>query len=481
MTSSTIVAPLISLQTPKDVSLTQIETELGDIWQTHGNPNESGTSLAAVRAATFTLIVYEPESTQQLLATLGYYRGPIDGIGGPRTEAAIRAAQIAYNLHDDGKTSPELVAKLQQELAVCRGSSSDLNLDGATCNMPAYAVDADGAGMADIIAAQNPCRIISLLPSSSDDDQGVVAQVSAYCPIQKHSQNAMVCCEYIMLKGAEVALDRIYPLVHDLLISNLPSYLWWKTTPKIDQTLFREISRNCTAVIIDSSQFLTDPEGDLGIIQQVIQSGIAVSDLNWKRLAPWQELAAEAFDHPDRWADLLNTDHVMIEYEHGNASQALLLLGWLASRPGLEWLPVSRSTEVEDSSDSPDPATSEDATGDDYSVHSSQYIALQSPDGRKIRAELTAITLKKSNSVVGDIVNFRIAAGNLQASTILCSEATGCTRLQQGTPDNSYLIQVTSNGDQAAEILLADQLRSWSRDLLYEESLTIATKIINLG
>ncbi|NJN49057.1 MAG: oxidoreductase, partial [Alkalinema sp. RL_2_19] len=114
-------APLISLQAPKNVSLSQIEAELGEIWQSYSTPSSDGSSLAAIRAATFTLVVYEPEETQQLLATLGYYTGPIDGIGGPRTEAAIRSAQETYQLQVNGKSSLKLIEKLRHELAICRG------------------------------------------------------------------------------------------------------------------------------------------------------------------------------------------------------------------------------------------------------------------------------------------------------------------------------------------------------------------------
>ncbi|MBD2020431.1 peptidoglycan-binding protein, partial [Leptolyngbya sp. FACHB-36] len=110
-------APLVSLQAPKDVSLSKIEAELSQIWQMYNAANQDGSNLGAMRAATFTLIVYEPEETQQLLAALGFYRGPIDGIQGPQTEAAVKAAQKAYGLPTDGKYSPELLEELRQAIA----------------------------------------------------------------------------------------------------------------------------------------------------------------------------------------------------------------------------------------------------------------------------------------------------------------------------------------------------------------------------
>jgi glucose-6-phosphate dehydrogenase assembly protein OpcA len=452
-------APLISLQTPKDVSLSQIEAELDGIWQNYSMPSVDGSTLAAVRAATFTLMVYEPEETQQLLATLGYYTGPIDGIGGPRTEAAIRAAQGTFNLPVNGKTSPELLEKLRRELAICRGEVLE---EGAACNRAIYGMDSEGAGLADAIASQNPCRIISLLPSPGQDE-GVTAQVSAYCPIQKRSQNALVCCEYITLKGTESALERVHGLVKGLAINDLPAYLWWKGTLNTDKTLLRELGHSCTAVIVDSSQFMADPEGDMLKVQEMLQSGVAVSDLNWRRLAPWQELAAEAFDPPERWTGLLEVDRVTIDYEKGNDAQALMFLGWLASRPHLEWQPVSRTRE-----------------GGDYDI---QRIVFKSPTGREIEAELAAMPIGDAGVIIGDIVDFRLSSTNEAANccTILCSEATGCMRMEQSSQSETcYVQQVSPLGDQQAETLLSEQIRSWSRDLLYEESLAIAAKIMQL-
>ncbi|MEL6163770.1 MAG: peptidoglycan-binding domain-containing protein, partial [Cyanobacteria bacterium J06628_3] len=103
-------APTIfSLQAPKDVSLNEIEAELGKIWQSYGIGGEDGALPAATRATTFTLVVYEPEQTQYLLAALGYYSGPIDGILGPQTVSALRDAQKALGLERTGKASPQVL------------------------------------------------------------------------------------------------------------------------------------------------------------------------------------------------------------------------------------------------------------------------------------------------------------------------------------------------------------------------------------
>jgi glucose-6-phosphate dehydrogenase assembly protein OpcA len=447
-------APVVPLRAPKDVSLSKIEAELTDIWQTYNTDSTDGSTLSAMRATTFTLIVYEPEETQQLLAMLGYYTGPIDGIGGPRTEAAIRAAQTAYDLKVTGKVNTDLLAKLRHELAVCRGEILD---EGDACRLSPYGMDSDGSGIADAIAAQNPCRIISLFPMVGQDE-GVMAQVSAYCPIQKRASTSLICCEYITLKGTEAALDRVHGLVTSLVITDLPSFLWWKGTPNVDLDLFQQLAHASSLVILDSSTFMTDPDGDLVRLKQMLDRGVAIADLNWRRLAPWQELTAEAFDAPERWSSLMEVDRVTIDYERGNPTQALLFLGWLASRLG--WQPIARVKE-----------------GGDYDI---QRITFTGSEGKQIEAELAAIPTADAGTVEGDLLDLRLTSTNPEANccTVLCSETMGCMRMESGGGAQScWVNQVSSLTDQKPETLLSEQLRNSLQDLLYADGLAIAAKI----
>ncbi|NJR49139.1 MAG: glucose-6-phosphate dehydrogenase assembly protein OpcA [Leptolyngbyaceae cyanobacterium CSU_1_3] len=451
------VVPLQPLQSPKDVSLGEIEAELSSIWQSYSVSGD-GSALAATRASTFTLIVYEPEETQQMLATLGFYTGPIDGIDGPRTEAAIRAAQSAYGLKVDGRATPTLLEKLRTALAKQKGqisSNGELEID------PRYTLDAEGSGIADAIASQNPCRIISLFPVTGEDE-GVTAQVSAYCPINKQSRSALVCGEYITLKGTEPALDRISSTVSSLTISELPRFLWWKATPNLDQALFSYLYRLCNAVIVDSSLFKADPEGDLLKLSSLIADGVQIADLNWRRLAAWQELTAEAFDPPERWAAVQEVDRVVIDYEKGNPTQAMMFLGWLGSRLG--WKPVSRDKQED--------------------VYDLQRVYLVAADDRTIEVELAGIPTADSGEVAGDLVSIKLASTNPDADccTVLCSQTMGCMRMEaKGGAQACRISQVTPLDDQKAETLLSEQLHRLGRDALYEESLAVAEKVLRLA
>lgn len=445
-------APIVSLQAPKDVSLSEIEAELGKIWQSNGIAGDNGGLPAATRATTFSLVVYEPEETQQLLTALGFYSGPIDGIPGPRTATALREAQKAYGLQRTGKVSSELLARLREEVAKIHGNGES--------NGTSYALDTRSPTVADAIASRNPCRIIALCPVAGEDE-GVTAQVSAYCPIQKQSSTTLVCCEYITLKGTVPALERVAGLIPALLIGGLPKYLWWKATPDSNHSLFKRLAAVCNSVIFDSSDF-NEVEKSLVSVQELLEAGMPVADLNWRRLSAWQELTAEAFDPPQRRAALNEVDQVTIDYEKGNPAQALMFLGWLASR--LQWHPVSYQQE-----------------GGDYDLKRIRFVTEQQ---RQVEAELAAIPTAESGEIPGDLVALRVNSTNPNADccTVLCSETSGCMRMEAGGGAQSCRFeQVTALADQKAELLLSQQLQRSGPDPLYEESLAVAAQILKLA
>lgn len=449
-----MVAPIVSLQAPKDVSIDEIEAELRSLWQSQGTDEDSA---AVTRAATFSLIVYEPDGTQQLLASLGFYTGPIDGIAGPRTDAAIKAAQQEYGMEVTGKSDETLLDKLQQEFAQAKAKDK-LTPENKTA---AISYTPDSAGItADVIAASNPCRIITLCPILGEDT-GVKAQVSAYCPINKQSQNTLVCCEYITLSGTAEALERIGGIIAELAIADLPKFLWWKATPTPDLPLFKRIAASSDTVIFDSSNFI-EPETDLQTLAGLLKQDTALADINWRRLAPWQELTAAAFDPPERRSAIYEVDRVTIDYEQGNESQALMFLGWLASR--LQWTPTEYHVE-----------------GGDYRI---RKVKFTDEKQRTIEAELAGLPTADWGDIPGDLVSLKLTSTNENADccTVLCSSTTGCMRMEAGGgAQTCYIEQVTPLFDQKSEDLLGQQLQRWGREMLYEESMAISAQILKLG
>jgi glucose-6-phosphate dehydrogenase assembly protein OpcA len=437
---------ILALQKPKDISLDEIEAELRNIWRTQ---EDGSTAPVATRATTFTMVIYEPEEIQQLLATLGFYKSDIDGSHRTETREAILAAQKQYDLRLSGRVDPPTLAKLREEVRQLPPTQQHYK------NADVRGFTFDGA-----LAAQNPCRVITLCPTFGDDE-GVSAQVSAYCPVQKAHSSNLVCCEYITLRGTKDALERVGDLVKSLVVSDLPKFVWWKATPNPEQDLFRKLAMISSCLILDSSYY-GDAESEILKIQTLVNEHTNIADLNWYRIAPWQELAAAAFDPPERRLDIREIDRIGIDYEKGNPAQALMMLGWLASR--LDWQPESYTNE-----------------GGDYDL---KRIIFAGDGGRRIEAELAAVPVADWGEVMGDLTGVRLESTNPEAhcNTILCSETAGCMRMESGGSAQSGLVQeVTSLSDQRSDLLLEQQLQRWGEDVLFEESLAMTSKILELA
>lgn len=446
---SASAASIIALQAPTEVTLEEVNTELLRLWTTPEAIGNGENSPAASRAATFSLIVYEPQETQYLLAELGFYSGPVDGIDGPRTKAAVQAAQKQFGFPEDGRITPEFLAALRDKATQQHPNAEEKG--------PIF-TNYGGIGIADEIAQQNPCRIVALFPVSQSTGQ-VTAQVSAYCPVQKQSSN-LVCCEYITLKGTQGELSINSGFIQSLSIADLPKFLWWKALPDITQELFRRLAPTCNLVIVDSSTF-ADATTALKEMSSLHQQGIKLVDLNWRRLAAWQELTAEAFDPPSRRTALAEVDQVTIDYEAGNPSQALMFLGWLASR--LQWQPVKFVREE--------------------GVYDLLKIEFTNAEQRCIKAELAAIPVGNPGTVVGDLIDLKLASTNLAADccTVICSETRGCMRMEAGGGAQACRVQqVSPMSDQSSETLLSQQLQRWGRDQLFEESLALTSQLLKL-
>ncbi|MGF1458044.1 MAG: glucose-6-phosphate dehydrogenase assembly protein OpcA [Leptolyngbyaceae cyanobacterium] len=438
--------PVVALQKPKGISIEEIESELRNIWRTQ---DEGATAPVATRATTFSIVVYEPEEFQQLLAALTFYKGDIDGQHGNKTREAIRQAQMAYGLRVTGRIDEATLTRLRQEYEQLADSQKQFSNP-----------DLRGFNLSEAIAAQNPCRVITLCPTLDGDDT-VTAQVSAYCPVQKRNTSNLICCEYISLRGSKASLERVSGMVSSLMIGDLPKFVWWKATPNPEQALFNQLFATSNCLIVDSSYF-SEVESELNKIQEITESGKYIADLNWHRLFPWQELTAEAYDPPERRDALIEIDQVSIDHEPGNAAQALMFLGWLASR--LEWTPMRYVEE-----------------GGDYGIRKVYFES--SVGNREIEVELAAIPVADVGEVIGDLIGIRLSSSNQEADccTILCSETTGCMRMEAGGGAQACRVEeVSAISDQRADLILGQQLQRWGEDVLYQESLAMADQILRL-
>ena len=140
-----------------------------------------------------------------------------------------------------------------------------------------------------------------------------------------------------------------------------------------------------------------------------------------------------------------------------------MYLGWLASR--LNWTPVSLAQEDTDNG---------------YDI---LRVTLRSDDDREIEAELAGVPVGDWGEIPGDLIGLRLASTDSDANcaTILCSETTGCMRMESGgSAQTAKTQQVSAPADETAEALMSQQLQSWGRNVLYEESLAVTAQILKL-
>jgi glucose-6-phosphate dehydrogenase assembly protein OpcA len=439
MTTTIQALPVVRLLSPKEIAVDAITTELNDIWLNFAE--------TAVRATTFTLVVYEPEPIQHLLTVIGFYDGPIDGIMGPLTRDALLNAQKAYDLPRTGLADEITFTKLKE--VYLAASKQGITPTHAEQNYRA----------ADAIAQTNPCRIIALC-ETVESENALQAQVAAYCPIKKQHQSRMVCCEYITLAGSSEALEKYSDAIKELLIPELPQFLWWKGTPGHDRELFLSLANSVTSVILDSATF-ANSAADLQQVPSLLDKKLPLVDINWQRIAPWQELTAATFDPPERRVSITEIDEVEINFERGSSAQAWLYLAWLAGRLG--WIPNSYHHE-----------------GGDYNI---REISFRSSTGREIKTELASMPIAEVGEVVGDLMGIKLSSTNPDANccTILCSETAGCMQMEsKGGAQICQVEQVNSLSDQNAEQLVSTYFSRSGQDWLYEETMNMLGQILAL-
>lgn len=316
------------------------------------------------------------------------------------------------------------------------------------------------AKITEAIATANPCRIITFRPTT-EAATGVSTEVSAFCPMPHRNQHALVCGENITLTGTVAELEEISGIISALTVNGLPKFAWWRSPLAPEAKVFQRLVAQCDSLIIDSSEF-DNAEADLQQLGELLAASMPLADLNWQRLAPWQELTAQAFDPPERRDAIPEIDRLTIDYEQGNVAQALMYLGWVASR--LQWQPVSYSHE-----------------GGDYDIRRVSFTAADLT--RTIEAELAGIPLADTGDVLGDLISIKMSSTNLQADccSVICSGTTGCMRMETGGGAQSCRIQqVTALEDQKTERLLSQQLQRWVRDELYGESMDMVYRILQL-
>ena len=195
------------------------------------------------------------------------------------------------------------------------------------------------------LASRHPSRAIVLL-ADRGSREGADARLELHCHMPTEESATQVCYEQILVRARGDADDRLASVVIPLLVPDLPVFLWWTGSPPVAGRAFGNLVGLADRLVVDSADFAR-PEEMLPAIARISHDArgrFGLTDLNWTRLTPWREIVTSFFD-VSSWRPFLDAVTgvrvgfaVDMDGRQILPSQALLFIGWLASRLG--WRPL---------------------------------------------------------------------------------------------------------------------------------------------
>lgn len=153
---------------------------------------------------------------------------------------------------------------------------------------------------------------------------------------------AAIRFETIIISADAKVAGHLASLVSPLMISELPTFLWWPSGDFANSPVFQDLVEIVDRLIVDSAQLGNDARA-IAHLQTLLddEDDPAVGDFTWLRLQPWRQLIAQFFYPGEVQPALQTIAQVNIAYAHSREDRgsglaaALLMIGWLASR--LDW------------------------------------------------------------------------------------------------------------------------------------------------
>lgn len=187
------------------------------------------------------------------------------------------------------------------------------------------------------MTTQHPSRAIVVAADPSQSGHDIQAYVGTYVGADSASYG-----EDIVLVAQSDAIRHLPGVVLPLIVSGLPSFLWWTGEPPWGSEQLEALVDGSDRFIVDTSEMAHVRTSLLamGDLLRRKKSRCAISDMSWTYQLPWREIVAQFFDPPQARPYLENIERIAIDYaagdedSHVNVSQAYLFAGWLVSRLG---------------------------------------------------------------------------------------------------------------------------------------------------
>lgn len=182
------------------------------------------------------------------------------------------------------------------------------------------------------LAERHPARTILLVPEPGRVDR---AKASVSIRDFEVGGGREVLSEVVEVRLSGRVARHPASIVLPLLISDLPAFCRWRGEPDWDSSALEEITSVCDRLVVDSAEW-HDPRRAYARLEPLF-GRIVVSDIAWRRAAPWRGRLAE------RWPGIRKVDALRVV---GPRADALLLAGWLRSRLRRDVVLTRRSAET---------------------------------------------------------------------------------------------------------------------------------------
>lgn len=319
------------------------------------------------------------------------------------------------------------------------------------------------------ITVRHPCRTILIIQSPEKDEakEDLDAWISAHCT-KSNAGDRYICSEQITIAADGAAVERVPNLALQLLVTDLPVFLWWDTGTPFEGFVSDHLLASLDRVIVDSALW-RDPIKSLETMAAQStntrdSSRYVASDFNWDRISLWRDSTAQFFDPLDQRPFLDRLTVVQVDYADGGATevanpmQALLYVGWLASR--LDWKLDRAATDANRSRDG-------------------AVLFTFRQGQRPIQVALRTVPATEQQKQ--GITRVRLAAGADRASYDITLRGDACTTTvidtKTGEPVRSTRPYLVSSEAQ----LLDQELESFGRDETYDDAVGMAAQMVNVN
>jgi len=294
----------------------------------------------------------------------------------------------------------------------------------------------------EIIGSQHPAQAIVIREEAPLRGRHLDAWITA--EVQRPEGRCATECEIITLHVRGMATDHLATIIDPLLVSGVPTYLWWLGTPPFRKRELLDSLRVVDGLVVDSAGFEEPFHAfrHMSGLLKVAHHRMGLADLQWSRLRPWREAIAQFFTPIDRRSFLGGIAEVGIDYAgegRGNRIAAALVTGWMAGALGWK---LKRATA---------------GTGGVVVAH---YEAGE----RSI--EVNYRSVRKEHLAAGELSAVRLA-GAARGTTFRLSVQHDPERRRIAL-EPSYRTLHPSEGDDDAGVELAERRAEWHRDVLHE-------------